>query len=397
MIKFTYKANTCDNNTKFKERVIMMKRFISFLTSLAMVFSLLVYMPKTKSKALSSKIENALQWANTIAQNDEHWYGRCGNNDGPHYDCSSLVFWALRHSGFELNLPVFYTGNMIERLTPYGFTWIPWYQLGGYGNLQRGDILLYDNRAADYGHTEMYLGNGKSISADGDDYGIIVRDVWHIETYIYGEPWDGVLRYTGEDNDNTKPIIDDITISDRSSEGYLIKCRVTDNVGIARVSFPTWTLKKDENGNDQDDLIWRDGDRDGDIFSFRVNISEHSGETEQYLTHIYAYDLSGNWTSIAVDVQDVINDTIKPTITDVFVSNISASGYTVNCSINDEGGSGISRVQFPTWTVNNDQDDIQQTRAILTLFNNILQLQTFLRHCLYYRIRISLMSTVTVK
>ncbi|WP_410954983.1 GBS Bsp-like repeat-containing protein, partial [Pseudomonas aeruginosa] len=67
--------------------------------------------------------------------------------------------------------------------------------------------------------------------------------------------------------------------------GYTVTCTVTDNVGVTRVAFPSWT-----HFNGQDDLFWRDGTKSGNTYSFRVNKSEHNGESEWYSTHIYAYD-----------------------------------------------------------------------------------------------------------
>ena len=49
-------------------------------------------------------------------------------------------------------------------------------------------------------------------------------------------------------------------------------------------------------------------------------------------------------------------DTENPTIEDVYVKDISASGYTVHCIVRDDQALGY--VRFPTWTCPNDQDDI---------------------------------------
>lgn len=51
-------------------------------------------------------------------------------------------------------------------------------------------------------------------------------------------------------------------------------------------------------------------------------------------------------------------DTIAPVISDVSVKDVSKDGYTVICRVTDEGGSGIDRVQFPTWSNINGQDDL---------------------------------------
>jgi len=47
-----------------------------------------------------------------------------------------------------------------------------------------------------------------------------------------------------------------------------------------------------------------------------------------------------------------------PVISDAVISNISADGYTVSCTITDNWG--LSAVAFPTWTLLNDQDDLPE-------------------------------------
>ena len=52
----------------------------------------------------------------------------------------------------------------------------------------------------------------------------------------------------------------------------------------------------------------------------------------------------------------VPKDTILPTISNVIISNVSNSGYTVTCDVSDN--IGLSSVQFPTWSYTNGQDDL---------------------------------------
>src|SRR5699024_5510679 len=40
-------------------------------------------------------------------------------------------------------------------------------------------------------------------------------------------------------------------------------------------------------------------------------------------------------------------DTSKPTISNVKITNITAAGYTVSCTVTDNVG--VTKVQFPTW------------------------------------------------
>ncbi|ADU23792.1 Ricin B lectin (plasmid) [Ruminococcus albus 7 = DSM 20455] len=86
----------------------------------------------------------------------------------------------------------------------------------------------------------------------------------------------------------------------------------------------------------------------------------------------YSVDLAGMQTANSSNVQqhpyNTTNaqkwsfekvDTEPPKISDVKVTDVSCTGYTITCKVTDDGGSGLDRVQFPTWTIENNQDDIQ--------------------------------------
>lgn len=129
---------------------------------------------------------------------------------------------------------------------------------------------------------------------------------------VLGETW-GNTEYNGKkgwillsnanyvwgeisNKDKEPPVISDIKISKVSSSGYTVTCKVTDNSGVVRVQFPTWTESEG-----QDDLIsdWSvntlySGTIEGDTVTFRVNRKEHNNEYGIYNTHIYAYDMEGN-------------------------------------------------------------------------------------------------------
>ena len=93
-------------------------------------------------------------------------------------------------------------------------------------------------------------------------------------------------------NDTEAPVISDIQVYDIDKTGYSVRCTVTDNVGVTKVQFPTWT----EN-NGQDDLIWHDASVSGNTYSYRVSVSQHNNEYGRYITHIYAWDAAGNSAS----------------------------------------------------------------------------------------------------
>uniref|UniRef100_UPI003592F1E2 peptidoglycan DD-metalloendopeptidase family protein n=1 Tax=Acetobacterium malicum TaxID=52692 RepID=UPI003592F1E2 len=164
--------------------------------------------------------------------------------------------------------------------------------------------------------------------------------------------------YNLQPADTTPPTISDVKITDVDASGFTVRCHVDDASG--RVQFPTWT-----SANDQDDIIkdWEtnpasSGSIDGNNnVSYRVNYNAHNNERGVYNVHIYAYDAVGNRSACAPTGIEI--DGTPPTITDVEVIDQSPYGYILKCKVADNNG--ISRVQFPTWTSANGQDDINKT------------------------------------
>ncbi len=104
----------------------------------------------------------------------------------------------------------------------------------------------------------------------------------------------GAFKTTG--GDTQKPVISDVEIRNVSWSGYTVVCKVTDNVGVTKVQFPSWSTQKG-----QDDIIWGNGSANGNTYSYRVNISDHKWNIGNYQTHIYAYDAAGNRSSFGVN------------------------------------------------------------------------------------------------
>ncbi|MCR5206670.1 MAG: GBS Bsp-like repeat-containing protein [Lachnospiraceae bacterium] len=170
----------------------------------------------------------------------------------------------------------------------------------------------------------------------------------------------GCKVYTKSFNviDSTKPTILNARIENVTWEGYDVICTVTSPNGINRVQFPTWT-----SANDQDDIQndwWHkavaSGTRNGDTYTYRVNISDHNGEYGWYNTHIYAFDNNNNYSSVAIDAVYVPAKNTPPVVTDAKITNVTADGYDVSCTVTDDVG--VIVVQFPTWTDYNGQDDV---------------------------------------
>jgi hypothetical protein len=180
-------------------------------------------------------------------------------------------------------------------------------------------------------------------------------------THIYAEDRGGnvtslPLSAVDVRNDNQKPVISNVSVSDVSSKGYTVTCKVTDDWGIHSVSFPSWTLNNGQDDLPEQFMTTQLGTKNGDTYTFRVNTSTHNNETGAYLTHIYATDCAGNQVSVSTGTIQVVTDNQKPVISDVTLSDISAAGYTVSCRVTDNAG--INKVAFPSWTTLNGQDDM---------------------------------------
>ncbi len=93
--------------------------------------------------------------------------------------------------------------------------------------------------------------------------------------------------------DTAEPVISDVQIINMSSSGYTVSCKISDDTGVGKVVFPTWT-----HAEGQDDLFydWTNtavGTKVGDVYLYDVKASEHNNELGLYATHIYAFDYAG--------------------------------------------------------------------------------------------------------
>ncbi len=188
------------------------------------------------------------------------------------------------------------------------------------------------------GDTWSYRVNVKDHKCDSGKY----------ITHIYAYDNSNRLKTAGvSTNVNTNPVISNVKITDVTPTGYTVSCKAVAGSGISSVKFPTWS-----NVNGQDDIVWHEGTKNGDTWSYRVNVKDHKYDSGTYTTHIYAYDNSSNHTTAGTTA---VVDT-SPKITDLKVTGVTANGYTVSCKA--EAGAGIKSVKFPTWSDVNGQDDI---------------------------------------
>ena len=145
--------------------------------------------------------------------------------------------------------------------------------------------------------------------------------------------------------------IKNIKVSNVTSSGYTVTCKVDAEAGFKEVKFPTWTTK-----NGQDDITWDTvtANSNGEV-TYQVKTSDHKNEHGEYQTMIFAYDQRGEYT--ISEVFKVTLENMAPEIKNVKITNSKGENYKVSCEISDPDGF-ISHVQFPTWTTKNGQDDI---------------------------------------
>ena len=112
-----------------------------------------------------------------------------------------------------------------------------------------------------------------------------------------------------------------------------------------------------------------------DVHAQNSNINEYHGFEATINTNLtgdvqieaYGINVGSGGNSMLEDSPQMISvpkDTIAPTISNVMVTDLSASGYTVTCNIEDNVE--VSRVRFATWTEQNGQDDIIWSNEVLS-------------------------------
>ena len=221
-------------------------------------------------------------------------------------------------------------------------------------NLERSDIAA------------AYPGAG---SAHGFDAVINTSKSGDQPVYVYGINVGGggnaLLNNSGARvniiADTAAPTINDVKVSNVSGRGYTVTCKVSDNVGVTKVTMPTWTLK-----NGQDDLVWHTATISGNTATFHVGIGDHNLESGDYLTHVYAYDAAGNRSSAAAPVVTLPNILSGPTASGTLEDGV----YTIASSLNQNIVLDVAEVSkssganIQVWTAANSENQLWYIQSI---------------------------------
>ena len=305
-----------------------------------LLFAALICVDKTEVQAATK--EEGVSWAMSQIGKGLDYDGVYGNQ------CVDLIKYYYAHygvAGYARGNAIQYTSNSL----PPGWTRV-------YSNYQPGDVAVF--RA----------NNGCSVCTTGEKGHVgIITSIDSVGFNAVNQNYAGRSYCTQNwfhvrclacairpnfTSDTTPPTISNVRITDVNADGYTVVCNVSDNVGISKVEFPSWNTDKHRG----EDANWIQGSVSGNTASARISLSSlKSGAVQgNYVTHIYAWDSSGNKTCVSTSI--VYIDRTAPTLTDIKVVEKDSKGYTVECKASD--ASGVNRVQFPTWTAKNDQDDI---------------------------------------
>ena len=172
--------------------------------------------------------------------------------------------------------------------------------------------------------------------------------------------------------DGVAPTVTDVRVTEVSGDGYRVTCKVSDNVGVTAVKFPTWTEK-----DGQDDLIWHVASVSNGEATFYVNVTDHKTEFGKYITHIYAYDAVGNATCVGTAANVPAKDATT-TISGSLPSGVYSIGSSVNknfvldvCGPSYDNGTNIHM-----WTVHGGENQMWVITNLNNGYYNIRSLMT---------------------
>lgn len=96
----------------------------------------------------------------------------------------------------------------------------------------------------------------------------------------------------------------------------------------------------------------------GDYHGFEAKIDLDKSIVGEHTLRAYAINIgSGTGNQMIGEAKvNISADTENPVISDYKVTSLTTTGYTVSCTVTDN--TSVDRVQFPTWTTKDGQDDI---------------------------------------
>ena len=243
---------------------------------------------------------------------------------------------------------------------------VGWSRVQG-GTPQLGDILVYSaSNTNGYGHVAIFESTRSTYHQNFNNN----RTVQHVNTINYNgftNPYWGYIR----------PNWSTMSQISHNPEGNLESIEG----GLNGASIRGWVFDRDSLSSSVPIHVYMDGVYAGagvaDKKRADVNNAHGCGEyhgfdfmlpiksSGTHALEVYAINIGadgqpsgqGNLLMGGTSVSIVVDET-PPVISDVRILDLDSSGYTIECKATDNRG--IDRVQCPTWTVANGQDDLQK-------------------------------------
>lgn len=135
---------------------------------------------------------------------------------------------------------------------------------------------------------------------------------------------------------------------------FKVTLTLEDPSKVKSVSVPIWSHK-----NGQDDLKWYEAKRQADgTYTVEVDYKDHKYDTGKYTIHAYVESTNGIRRSFVVDNNLVLPE-FKVESKNLKVEQIDSRTGIYRISIEIQKNPRITKVEFPTWTETNGQDDIR--------------------------------------
>ncbi|WP_165329318.1 GBS Bsp-like repeat-containing protein [Streptococcus tangpeifui] len=207
------------------------------------------------------------------------------------------------------------------------------------------------NEARAAAKTEFTFTKGEGVNYDKE----LKADGYKWISYV---SYSGIRRYVMLDKlPNSQPSeskrTGQISVENQTSQGFDVRIsNVSDSKGILAVKVPIWTDR-----NDQDDIIWYDGVKQGDgTYKVAVKLSDHKNETGTYNIHLYYVETDGAMKGVAAQQVKVAEPQITRTGSLSFSNKDNGDFDVIVSNVTDS--QGLKAVKVPVWTDRNDQDDI---------------------------------------
>ena len=358
----------------------MKKRFMAWLLTLAMLLT--VFSPLS---AMADDLSDIIDETDIVCGEDTDYLAQASDIA----TCADVVLTADEiESYFRKRVGQAYDNGMCMRFVREGFQ-----ALGGplssaccaynYGNshIQSTDIntipigadVFFGNcgggpckscHSTYYGHIGVYVGNDQFVHATGGKVQITSLKGSNWKNKFRGWGYHGGITVTGGSNNLPNLCVDvvqgwqnHIYVKGWAFDPDTPNAKVAVHVYINNECHEVIADKYHDQGLDDTFHCGTDHGFALDIPTDQtgeVNVSFYAIDEQDANQHSEpsdSYSSYKNPTKVTIT-----SDKTGPTITNAKVTNVDSTGYTVTCTVTD--ASGVNRVQFPTWTEKNGQDDL---------------------------------------